>query len=185
MIILGVDPGTLVTGYGVIEIMGKAQGTFRAVEFGTIESKKISSMPKRLETIFTRLQAVIKREKPDEFAIETAFYDKNAQSAMKLGQARGVALVAAQLADLEIAEYAPRVIKKAVTGNGNADKSQVEFMVRRLLSLPEHDKKLSDAYDALAIAITHALRRGSGSKSSKSWKDFVANNPDRIKNGKQ
>ena len=184
MIILGVDPGTLVTGYGVIEVTGKTLGTFRAVEFGTIESKRISSMPKRLETIFTRLQAVIKREQPDEFAIETAFYDKNAQSAMKLGQARGVALVAAQLADLEIGEYAPRVIKKAVTGNGNADKSQVEFMVRRLLNLAEHDKKLSDAYDALAIAITHALRRGSGAKSSKSWKDFVANNPDRIKNGK-
>jgi crossover junction endodeoxyribonuclease RuvC len=181
MIIIGVDPGTLVTGYGVIEISGNGQSSFRAIEFGTIESKKISSMPKRLETIFTRIEAVIKRNLPDEFAIETAFYDKNAQSAMKLGQARGVALVAAQLAKLEIAEYAPRVIKKAVTGNGNADKSQVEFMVRRLLNLAEHDRKLADAYDALAIAITHALRRGTGAKSSKSWKDFVANNPERIK----
>ncbi|MDP4221637.1 MAG: crossover junction endodeoxyribonuclease RuvC [Bacteroidota bacterium] len=181
MIILGVDPGTLVTGYGVIEMTGKSHGSFRAIEFGTIESKKISSMPKRLETIFTRLQAVIKREKPDEFAIETSFYDKNAQSAMKLGQARGVALVTAQLAGLEIAEYAPRVIKKAVTGNGNADKSQVEFMVRRLLNISEHQKQLPDAYDALAIAITHALRRGTGSKSSKTWKDFIENNPDRIK----
>jgi len=181
MIILGVDPGTLVTGYGVIETSGKGQSSFRAIEFGTIESKKISSMPKRLGTIFTRIGAVIKRNSPDEFAIETAFYDKNAQSAMKLGQARGVALVAAQLAEIEIAEYAPRVIKKAVTGNGNADKSQVEFMVRRLLNLAEHDRKLADAYDALAIAITHALRRGTGSKSSKSWKDFVANNPERIK----
>src|SRR4051812_36429215 len=123
MIILGVDPGTLVTGYGVIETQGKTHGSFHAVEFGTIESKKISSMPKRLETIFTRLQAVINRVSPEEFAIETAFYGKNAQSAMKLGQARGVALVAAQLAKLEIAEYAPRMIKKAVTGNGNADKS--------------------------------------------------------------
>ena len=187
MIILGVDPGTLVTGYGVIEISGKSLGTFRALEFGTIESKKISSMPKRLETIFTRLQAVIKRAEPDEFAIETAFYDKNAQSAMKLGQARGVALVAAQLAELEIAEYAPRVIKKAVTGNGNADKSQVEFMVTRMLNLEKHDRKLADAYDALAIALTHALRRGGAGKSSKqsnTWKDFIQNNPDRIKNGK-
>ncbi|MEI8135057.1 MAG: crossover junction endodeoxyribonuclease RuvC, partial [bacterium] len=142
--------------------------------------KKIASMPKRLATIFTRLVAVIERTEPDEFAIETSFYDKNAQSAMKLGQARGVALVAAELAKLEIAEYAPRVIKKAVTGNGNADKSQVEFMVRKLLSLEEHDRKLADAYDALAIAITHALRRGSGSQSTKSWKDFVKNNPDRL-----
>ena len=160
MIILGVDPGTLVTGYGVIEVSGKSHGSFSVVEFGTIESPKISAMPKRLETIFTRLQAVIKRVKPDEFAIETAFYDKNAQSAMKLGQARGVALVAAQLAELEIAEYAPRVIKKAVTGNGNADKSQVEFMVRRLLNLPEHERKLADAYDALAIARYSCLAAG-------------------------
>lgn len=184
MIILGVDPGTLVTGYGVIEVMGKAHSSFRAVEFGTIESRKISSMPKRLETIFLRLQAVTKRVSPDEFAIETAFYDKNAQSAMKLGQARGVALVVAQLAELEIAEYAPRVIKKAVTGNGNADKSQVEFMVRRLLNLADHDRKLADAYDALAIAVTHALRRGSSGKNTKTWKDFVQNNPDRVKNAK-
>jgi crossover junction endodeoxyribonuclease RuvC len=181
MIILGVDPGTLVTGYGIIKTTGGRLASFRAIEFGTIESKKISSMPKRLEKIFSHLQAVIERNKPDEFAIETAFYDKNAQSAMKLGQARGVALVSAEIAGLTIAEYAPRIIKKAVTGNGNADKSQVEFMVRKLLQLAEHDRKLADAYDALAIAITHALRRGSGTKSSKSWKDFVVNNPDRIK----
>ncbi|MEP7235122.1 MAG: crossover junction endodeoxyribonuclease RuvC [Ignavibacteriota bacterium] len=185
MIILGVDPGTLVTGYGVIEVTGKSHTSFVAMEFGTIESKKISSMPKRLATIFTRIQAVIGRADPDEFAIETAFYDKNAQSAMKLGQARGVALVAAELAGLEIAEYAPRVIKKAVTGNGNADKSQVEFMIKKLLNLPDHDRKLADAYDALAIAVTHALRRGTGAKSSKSWKEFVTNNPERIKNGKK
>jgi crossover junction endodeoxyribonuclease RuvC len=181
MIILGVDPGTLVTGYGVIETSGKAVSSFRAIEFGTIESKKIASMPKRLETIFSRLQATILRTSPDEFAIETSFYGKNAQSAMKLGQARGVALVAAQLAELEIAEYAPRVIKRAVTGNGNADKSQVEFMVRKLLSLTDHDRKLADAYDALAIAVTHAIRRGEAGKPSGSWKDFINKNPDRVK----
>src|SRR5207253_5731751 len=115
------------------------------------------------------------------FAIETSFYGKNAQSAMKLGQARGVALVAAELAGLEIAEYAPRVIKRAVTGNGNADKSQVEFMVRKLLNLADHDRKLADAYDALAIAVTHAIRRGGASKASGSWKDFIEKNPDRVK----
>ena len=116
--ILGVDPGTLVTGYGVIETGAKASVSFRAIEFGTIESKKISSMPKRLEVIFSRLSAVIERTKPDEFVIETSFYDKNAQSAMKLGQARGVALVAAQLAGLEIAEYAPRKIRKPKSCEG-------------------------------------------------------------------
>lgn len=182
MIILGVDPGTIVTGYGVIRTLDSAAANFSVVEFGTIQSKKISSMPKRLELIFTRLQEVIHRTCPDHFAIETAFYGKNAQSAMKLGGARGVALVAAQLAGLEIAEYAPRIIKRAVTGNGNADKKQVEFMVHKLLDLQEHGRTLADAYDALAIAITHSMRAASGSsRQAKSWKEFVEKNPERIK----
>ena len=180
MIILGVDPGTLVTGYGVIETNGKASHT--VIEYGTIESKKISSLPKRLEAIFTRLGAVIERTIPDEFAIETAFYDKNVQSTLKLGHARGVAMLAAVLKQLPTGEYAPRDIKKAVVGNGNASKDQVEYMVRKILNLPPEDKKLPDAYDALAVAITHASRRGSnGKSSSKSWKDFVKENPDRVK----
>jgi crossover junction endodeoxyribonuclease RuvC len=100
---------------------------------------------------------------------------------MKLGGARGVALVAAELAKLEIAEYAPRVIKKAVTGNGNADKSQVEFMVCKILGLKETDRKRADAYDALAIALTHSMRRSSGAAKATSWKDFIEKNPERVK----
>jgi crossover junction endodeoxyribonuclease RuvC len=101
---------------------------------------------------------------------------------MKLGGARGVALVAAELAKLEIAEYAPRVIKKAVTGNGNADKSQVEFMVCKILGLEEKaDRKRADAYDALAIALTHSMRRSSGAAKATSWKDFIEKNPERVK----
>lgn len=180
MRIVGVDPGTLVTGYGVIEVTAKPRLRYRIIEYGTIESKKLKPMPERLALIFTRLSALIERTEPDEFAIETAFYDKSAQSAMKLGGARGVALVAAELAKLEIAEYAPRVIKKAVTGNGNADKSQVEFMVCKILGLKELDRKRADAYDALAIALTHSMRRSSGAAKATSWKDFIEKNPERI-----
>ncbi len=180
MRIVGVDPGTLVTGYGVIDVVQKPRLHYRVIEYGTIESKKLKPMPERLALIFTRLTALIERTEPDEFSIETAFYDKSAQSAMKLGGARGVALVAAELAKLEIAEYAPRVIKKAVTGNGNADKSQVEFMVCKILGLQETDRKRADAYDALAIALTHSMRRSSGASKATSWKDFIEKNPERI-----
>jgi crossover junction endodeoxyribonuclease RuvC len=186
VIILGIDPGTLVTGYGVIELTGVKM---RVIEYGTIESKRIATLPARLKIIFSRLSAVIERAKPDELAIESAFYHKNVQSTLKLGHARGVAMLAGILNDLTAAEYSPREIKRAVVGNGNASKDQVEFMVRALLDLKESDKKLPDAYDALAVAIAHAARcgsakssRGSGKpKSSKNWKQFAEQNPDRIK----
>lgn len=186
MVILGIDPGTLVTGYGVIETSGPG-GVIRVIEYGTIESKRIATLPLRLKAIFLRLGAVIERAMPDELAIETAFYHKNAQSTLKIGHARGVAILAGTLRELPTAEYAPREIKRAVVGNGNASKDQVEYMVRRLLKLPASDKKLPDAYDALAVALTHASRisKPSGSGSSKgaasSWKQFVQTNPDRVK----
>ena len=183
MIILGIDPGTIVTGYGVISVDKRASSSFRLVEFGAIEARKLDSMPKRLATIFRRLEAVIERTSPNECAIETAFYDKNVQSAMKLGSARGVAVVAAELAGLSVAEYAPRVVKKAVTGNGNASKAQVEFMVGKLVSLGEtNEKVLPDAFDALAVAITHALRRSESGRAPKNWKQFIESHPERIKN---
>jgi crossover junction endodeoxyribonuclease RuvC len=181
MIILGIDPGTIVTGYGVIALDKRVSGKFRLVEFGAIEAKKLDAMPKRLATIFKRLEAVIERTKPDECAIETAFYDKNVQSAMKLGQARGVAIVAAALAGLPVAEYAPRVVKKAVTGNGNAAKAQVEFMVGKLVSISSEETMLPDAFDALAVAITHALRNQASGRSPKNWKQFIESHPERIK----
>ena len=184
MIIIGIDPGTLVTGYGVIECASTG-GTMSVVEYGTIESKRIASLPKRLEAIFTRLSAVIDRSKPDELAIESAFYHKNVQSTLKLGHARGVAMLAGVLKQLPTAEYAPREIKRAVVGNGNASKDQVEFMVRTLLNLRPSDKKLPDAYDALAVAITHAARsNGHRTRSVKSWKDFVDQHPERVKSSR-
>jgi crossover junction endodeoxyribonuclease RuvC len=181
MIILGVDPGTLVTGYGVIET--QANGSqMQVIEYGTIESKRIASLPLRLHAIFIRLSAVIERSTPDELAIESVFYHKNVQSTLKLGHARGVAILAGVLKELPASEYAPREIKRAVVGNGNASKDQVEFMVRAILNLKASDKKLPDAYDALAVAITHAARFGKpGKKSWKNWKQFAEENPERIK----
>jgi crossover junction endodeoxyribonuclease RuvC len=185
MIILGVDPGTLVTGYGVIETEGTRGSVLKLVEYGTVESKRIASLPLRLEAIFRRLEAVIERTNPDSFAIESAFYDKNVQSTLKLGHARGVAILAAVLKQIPTAEYAPREIKRAVVGNGNASKDQVEYMVRMLLKLPKEDVKLPDAFDALAVAITHASRANSTKAGSwKNWSDFVKENPDRVKPAK-
>ncbi len=186
MKILGIDPGTLVTGYGVIQSSSNGN-SFELVEYGTIESKRIATLAVRLRVIFTRLTAVIERANPDAVAIESAFYHKNVQSTLKLGHARGVAMLASMLKDVPPAEYAPREIKRAVVGNGNASKEQVEFMVRSLLGLKPADKKLPDAYDALAVAITHAARFRNGSSStaakasSKNWKQFVEMNPGRIK----
>ena len=180
MIILGIDPGTLVTGYGVIETA--KGGKMTLVEYGTIESKRITSLPLRLRAIFTRLSAVIDRSTPDELAIESAFFHKNVQSTLKLGHARGVAILAGVLKELPTAEYSPREVKRAVAGNGAASKEQVEYMVRTILKLKASDKKLPDAYDALAVAITHAGRMGtSGKKVVTNWKQFIQENPERVK----
>ena len=179
MIILGIDPGTLVTGYGVIETLGA--GRMRVIEYGTVEAKKIGSLPLRLRAIFTRLVAVIERTSPDEIALESAFYHKNVQSTLKLGHARGVAMLAGSLKDLTTAEYAPSEVKRAVAGKGGASKEQVEYMVRVLLNLKETDRKLPDAYDALAIAITHAARSGGPGKGvARNWKQFVEQHPERV-----
>ena len=179
MIILGIDPGTIVTGYGVISVSGRTK--IALVETGTIESAQRDAMPKRLAKIFSSLEAIISRTSPDVCAIESVFIDKNVQSILKLGQARGVAIVAAETAGVEVSEYAPRVVKKAVTGNGNASKSQVEFMVRRLLALGSETDHRADAFDALAIAIAHSLRQSGGARAASSWKQFLEANPERIK----
>jgi crossover junction endodeoxyribonuclease RuvC len=182
MIILGVDPGTLVTGYGLIEV---ERGTVRVLEFDVIVNRNERSMPIRLKEIYSRLCDVITTHHPDEFAIETAFYGRNAQSALKIGHARGVSILAAVNNQIPTAEYSPREIKKAVVGNGAASKDQVKFMVKSLLRLRE-TPKLFDATDALAVALCHHQRL-SGFKSNgktgnvhKSWTSFVKANPQRV-----
>ncbi len=136
-------------------------------------------MPLRLREIYTKLLEVIERTSPDEFAIESAFYSRNVQSTLKLGHARGVAILAAVLREIPTSEYAPREVKQAVTGNGATSKEGVEFMVMSLLGLTEHHK-FHDASDALAIALCHAGRINRPGGKAKSWKQFLVDNPERI-----
>ncbi len=177
MRVLGVDPGSIVCGFGVIEKNGKS---LQLIEYGIIEVKKKNELlPQRLKDIFLWLNTVIERTKPDVSAFESVFFSKNVQSLAKLSHARGSAIVAATMHNLPVAEYSPREVKKAVTGNGNAGKQQVQFMVKTLLKIQE-TPDFFDATDALAVAICHALRTESPQKTAKSWSDWVKQNPERI-----
>jgi crossover junction endodeoxyribonuclease RuvC len=149
---LGIDCGTEFTGYGVVELCPDGKLSCRTC--GVIKLSPSHSLPARLATIFDRLTAIIGEHRPDDVAIEDVFYAVNAKSALKLGQARGVAMVAASSAGLEVAEYAPLAIKSAVVGYGRAEKPQVQHMVARLLNLREIPEP-PDVADALAIAICH------------------------------
>lgn len=149
MIIFGIDPGTAITGYGVIKIHNNS---VTWVDSGVITTKASSPLVERLECIFDCLQEKMKKHTPDRVCIEEAFFGKNVHTTLVLGHARGVAMLAAKKAGALVFEYSPREIKKAVTGNGNATKDQVEYMVKMMLSPPETHLH-SDAYDALAIAL--------------------------------
>lgn len=186
MIILGVDPGTLITGYGVIE---ERNGKFKVLEVDVVRNRSHQSMPIRLKSIYSALCSVIDRFHPDEFAIETAFYGKNAQSAMKLGHARGVSILAAVTHEIPTTEYSPREVKRAVVGTGAASKDQVSFMVQSILNL-KVPPKYYDATDALAVALCHYHKsprkrgtRKSGGESKplpRSWKTYVQAHPERL-----
>ena len=180
MVILGVDPGTLVTGFGVISA---ERGRVALLACDVVRNRSDRSMPLRLEAIYNSLLAVIEQYKPDEFAIETAFYGKNAQSALKIGHARGVAILAAVHRQLPTTEYAPREIKKSVTGNGAASKEQVQYMVKSLLTLRTIPKSL-DASDAVAVALCHLQHLRPANKSARTsrstWKEYVIRHPERI-----
>ena len=152
MRVLGIDCGTEYTGYGVVELC--PDGKLVCLTCGAIKLSPRDPMPERLATIFDRLAAIIKEERPDNVAIEDVFYALNVKSALKLGQVRGVAMLAASSAGLEVAEYAPLSIKSAVVGYGKAEKQQVQHMVTRLLNLAAPPES-PDAADALAIAICH------------------------------
>jgi len=152
MRVLGVDCGTEYTGYGVVEQNG--EGELRALASGAIRLSPREPLPRRLERIFRTLSELIAAHRPELVAIEDVFYAVNVKSALKLGQVRGVAMLAAAAAGLEVCEYAPLAIKSAVVGYGRAEKSQVQQMVTRLLRLPQVPEP-PDAADALAIAICH------------------------------
>ena len=155
MRILGIDPGTAITGFGVIDCEGPK---FRFVDAGVIRTAKEQPMPERLSTIYDELHELITEFKPDVVSIELLYFARNVTTAMTVGQARGVITLCAAQAGMPIYEYTPMQVKQAVTGYGKADKKQIQEMVKKLLNLsavPQPD----DAADGLAIAITHAGQR--------------------------
>lgn len=179
-IIMGIDPGTNVMGYGVIGVTGKRA---EAIVMGVIQLSKFESHYKRLHRIFERVSGLAAQYLPDEVALEAPFFGKNVQSMLKLGRAQGVAMAAVLSRDIPVSEYAPLKVKMAVTGNGQASKEQVANMLRRLLNLREEEMpKLLDATDALAVALTHFYESGkpAAAKGPKSWAEFLAKNPDKI-----
>ncbi len=176
-IILGLDPGTTVMGYGVILIKDKQ---ISLLQFGVIHLSKYQTHELKLQKIFERVDNLISEFGPDEVALEAPFYGKNVQSMLKLGRAQGVAMAAALRHDIPITEYAPKKVKQSVTGNGNASKEQVAEMLKSLLKFQDAPKLL-DATDALAVALCHHYQFGSRKSGTKSWSSFIRDNPDRVK----
>lgn len=185
-IIMGIDPGTNITGYGIIRCSGNRM---ELMALGVIDmSKKGGDHPDKLKKIFERILSLIVEFHPDEVAIESPFYGKNVQSMLKLGRAQGVAMAAALYREVPITEYAPKKVKMAVTGNGNASKAQVKSMLERLLNFTD-SKGVTDATDGLGLAVCHFLQKGksksaSSKKSQKKqggWEKFLSENPERVK----
>ena len=178
--ILGIDPGTNILGYGVISIGSKGPCY---VDMGVFDLRKIKDPFEKLANIFAGVSELIEEYHPDELAVESPFYGKNAQVILKLGRAQGAALTAAVMKGIPVAEYAPRKAKIAICGNGAASKEQVALMIQKTLKV-DLDPKYLDATDALALALCHHYQisnplAGVGGKSD--WKKFLENNPDRIK----
>lgn len=192
-IILGIDPGTRIMGYGLIRAKGQK---FSYVEMGVLNLSKETDALVKLERVHEEVSRIIDQFNPDSVAIETPFYGKNVQSLIKLGRAQGVAIAASMAKGVQVYEYAPLKIKQSLTGNGNASKEQVCAMVFRLLGLTEEKPRFLDATDAMAAAICHgihckfnALADSASpktaipkSRSKKgNWADFLNNHPERIK----
>jgi crossover junction endodeoxyribonuclease RuvC len=178
-IILGIDPGTIIMGYGVIKVENKIP---KMVNFGIIDLRKISDPYLKLNHIFNRTIGLINSYFPDELAIEAPFFGKNVQSMLKLGRAQGVAIAAALSRDIPIFEYAPLKIKMSITGSGSASKEQVARMLQQILKFKEIPNNL-DATDGLAAALCHFYQNkpSNEKKSYNSWKDFISKNPGRVK----
>ena len=180
-IILGIDPGTTIMGYGVLRVAGVKP---EMIAMGIIDLRKFGDHYLKLRHIHERVLSIIESYLPDELAIEAPFFGKNVQSMLKLGRAQGVAMAAALSRDIPITEYAPLKIKMAITGNGQASKEQVADMLQRMLHFPKEDMPtFMDATDGLAAAYCHFLQMGRPTveKGYHGWKDFIAKNPDRVK----
>jgi len=154
LIILGVDPGSIATGYGLIKSNDQ---TNVLLDYGVIRTDSKKCLPEKLKQIFEGLAQIIAQKHPDELAIEETFYSKNAKSALVMGQARGVAILAAACAKISVCEYSPKEVKCSVVGRGNASKLQVQYMVKNLLGLKDLPQP-PDAADALAVALCHAQK---------------------------
>lgn len=180
-IILGVDPGTNLMGYGILKVKGNRT---EMVAMGVIDLRKYTDPYLKLGRIFDRLSGIIESYLPDELAIEAPFFGKNVQSMLKLGRAQGVAIAAAMKHEVPITEYAPLKIKMAITGNGQASKEQVAGMLQRILKIADSDMlPYLDATDGLAAAYCHFLQMGrpDTTKAYSGWKDFIQKNPNKVK----
>jgi crossover junction endodeoxyribonuclease RuvC len=197
-IILGIDPGTVVMGYGLVKIEGR---TATLLDLGVLKPGKIKDNHKRLQLIFNTVSGLITQFSPTDFAIEAPFFGKNVQSMLKLGRAQGVAIAAAMRHGLEVTEYSPKKVKQAVTGNGNASKEQVMKMLQTILQFKD-SPKYYDATDAVAVALCHfyqekkqqlggattaiksaaknSAKRGSKGQSKNDWANFIQQNPQRL-----
>lgn len=177
--ILGIDPGTNILGYAVVET---SASEVRVVEIGVVTMTHLESQQEKLQIIFERIQRIIQVHRPQEMAIEAPFFGKNVQSMLKLGRAQGVAIAAAMTSQVPIEEYSPKKIKQSVTGNGNASKEQVAAMLQQILKV-ELKEKYFDATDALATAMCHHFQNGlpSNRVSGKGgWDQYLKDNPKRI-----
>lgn len=188
-IILGIDPGSVIMGYGVIAVQGSQ---VRVLEIGALKPGAQKDIYKRLQLIHETVCGLILKYNPGEFAIEAPFFGKNVQSMLKLGRAQGVAIAAAMQTNIPVTEYSPKKVKQSVTGNGNANKEQVWKMLQTIFSLDKKPKHY-DATDALAVALCHHLQRHRAVPAQKKsvvpakkkgkkndWKDFISKNPDKI-----
>lgn len=191
-IIMGIDPGTNVTGYGLLRVEGRAAS---CIVLGDIDLHRIADPYQKLRYIFDRVSGLIDEYRPDEVALESPFFGKNVQSMLKLGRAQGVAMAAALSRGVPVTEYAPRKVKQTITGRGSASKEQVALMLKNLLHLETLPRHL-DATDGLAVAVCHWFQSapvpklesrtkkkalGGGPVASCSWEQFVSNHPERIK----
>ncbi len=188
---MGIDPGTTITGYGILQCEGNKM---RLHHYGIIDMRKVENdHAAKLKRIFERTLGLIEEFLPDELAIEAPFFGKNVQSMLKLGRAQGVAMAAALYRDIPITEYAPKKVKMAITGTGNASKEQVNSMIETILNFKfDHKSFPLDASDGIAVAVCHFLQNNNllksatnlpkkAKKKSGSWESFVANNPNRTK----
>ncbi len=181
---MGVDPGTQVMGYGIISVKGQE---ITLLQYGVIKLSKYSTHQLKLKKIFERVIQLTEEYMPDEIAIEDAFYGKNPQSMLKLGRAQGVTMAAALSRNIPIVEYSPKKVKQSVTGNGNASKEQVAFILEKILKL-DLNQEFMDATDGIAIAVCHHFHANSpaaaapkGKIKKGGWAAFVEENPSRMK----